>query len=185
MRLVGGLDRNAGRVEVCVLETWRTVCDQQWTIEDASVVCRQLGFSRYSKFGHIIISTLSTNCICDKTKKFVLELRRILKFTDAVAQPGGTYAAGSGPIWGTTVMCTSEEGRLVDCGFSSDTTSCSHSNDAGVTCNVTGEFEYKMKLPVSLESSKDKNYHIYVDQRLTLFVDRELVQFSFFYLSST
>ena len=48
MRLVDGLDRNAGRVEVCVLETWRTVCDRQWTSEDASVVCRQLGFSRYS-----------------------------------------------------------------------------------------------------------------------------------------
>ena len=49
VRLVDGLDRNAGRVEVCVLETWRTVCDRQWTSEDASVVCRQLGFSRYSE----------------------------------------------------------------------------------------------------------------------------------------
>ena len=67
MRLVDGLDRNAGRVEVCVLETWRTVCDRQWTSEDASVVCRQLGFSRYSKLRHLTIATskLCTNRVCD------------------------------------------------------------------------------------------------------------------------
>ena len=52
VQLVSGLDRNAGRVEVCVLETWRTVCDRSWTSEDASVVCRQLGFSRWSKYSH-------------------------------------------------------------------------------------------------------------------------------------
>ena len=38
-------------------------------------------------------------------------------------------------------MCTSEEGRLVDCGSSSDTSACTHSNDAGVTCNITGKPE--------------------------------------------
>lgn len=47
-RLVGGLDDTSGRVEVCVLETWRTVCDNSWGPEDASVVCKQLGFSRHS-----------------------------------------------------------------------------------------------------------------------------------------
>ena len=57
-----------------------------------------------------------------------------LEFIDSTAQRGGTYPAGTGPIWGTNVVCTSEEDRLVDCGFSSDTNSCTHSNDAGVTC---------------------------------------------------
>ena len=68
VRLVGGLDRNAGRVEVCVLETWRTVCDRSWTSEDASVVCRQLGFSRWSKLrlelGLGAIDDITNICRC-------------------------------------------------------------------------------------------------------------------------
>jgi len=45
VRLLGGSVPNEGRVEICFNETWGTVCDDFWSMNDAKVVCRQLGFS--------------------------------------------------------------------------------------------------------------------------------------------
>ena len=41
--------RFGGRVEVCVELSWTTICDETWDNLDASVICFQLGFSRYGK----------------------------------------------------------------------------------------------------------------------------------------
>ena len=45
IRLASGRTEFEGRVEICVEGSWGTVCDDGWRVNDALVVCRQLGFN--------------------------------------------------------------------------------------------------------------------------------------------
>ena len=51
LRLVGGEDDYDGRVEICEDGVWKSICQgTEWSQEDATVTCRDLGFSLLSMF---------------------------------------------------------------------------------------------------------------------------------------
>ena len=56
LRLMNGTNISEGRVEICINRAWGSVCDQGFTKEDATVVCRQLG----------LLQDESTHCVQNK-----------------------------------------------------------------------------------------------------------------------
>ena len=47
MRLVGGYsNKNQGRVEVFINGLWGSACGEGWSLPEADVVCRELGYPR-------------------------------------------------------------------------------------------------------------------------------------------
>ena len=56
IRLVGGLTPLQGRVEIFFFHQWGTVCNNNWDLADATVVCHQLGYLRAIR---ALVSTVS------------------------------------------------------------------------------------------------------------------------------
>lgn len=44
VRLVNGSVPNEGLVEICFNGRWGTICEDDWDVQDAMVLCNQLGF---------------------------------------------------------------------------------------------------------------------------------------------
>ncbi|XP_048581917.1 deleted in malignant brain tumors 1 protein isoform X4 [Nematostella vectensis] len=81
IRLVGGFRPSEGRVEIYHNGVWGTVCDDQWDINAAHVVCRSLGYRRalefkvYSHFGKGEEPTWLDDVVCRGSEKSLNECR--------------------------------------------------------------------------------------------------------------
>ena len=133
---MGGSSQYEGRVEVCINDQWGTVCDDSWDNTDATVVCKQLG---YTYTGSELVA-----CLMYKVQN--LEMSELLHFVFYCMSGGSAYSnahfgAGSGPIFLDDVQCTSSSSQLLEC-YSRPILShnCLHSADAGVGCE--GKYIY-------------------------------------------
>ena len=150
LRLAGSNIPNEGRVEICISNEWGTVCDDFWGSADASVVCRQLGYTSQGQGNHIRIE----KCFWMGTSLTIA----MCMSAGVVPFNAAHFGAGIGPIYLDNVECSGSESRLIDCLYSSFV-SCSrgHSEDAGVRCQgnisvlISRFFLYPKELQKSME----------------------------------
>ncbi len=128
IRLIGGSVVSEGRVEVCVNETWGTVCDDAFGVQDAGVVCRVLGYSQFSTFCNNFPPPISYHsCIVYTSLSLT---------SDATALGNAFFGQGTGPIVLDDVACLGTETNILSCPFDPVTTDCVHREDASVQCET-------------------------------------------------
>ena len=110
VRLVGGGTPLEGRVEVFLLDVWGTVCDYNWDLADATVVCHQLGYlravgaPRSAAFGAGSGPSWYSNVRCAGTEKNLTECSKAYS-SHGSACPQSQHAG---------VVCSSESNIMSD-----------------------------------------------------------------------
>ena len=117
VRLVASYPRT-GRIELCLNNSWGTICTNTWNNLDASVACREFGYSPYG----LIYSNY-----------FVLTETMFTNSTGSIALFGG-YDTNAWPTVMYGIACSGEETSLWNCSYSLFDIGVACGYDAAVIC---------------------------------------------------
>ncbi|XP_064388348.1 neurotrypsin-like [Halichondria panicea] len=112
LRLVdnsGGTGVSSGRLEFYYNGQWGTVCDDSFSLNDARVACRQLGFSTYTRYG--TVGRLGFNEISSDSPTWLDELLCLGRESRLINCPANTIGVED----------------------------CTHSQDVGLVCTANGD----------------------------------------------
>ena len=118
VRLVDGTVPYRGRVEICKDRRWRSICSGNWGANDATVVCRQLGYPAEVLYRSSMYGTFR------------------IENTGAQASCCGEYGNGPErqPVLREYFNCRGNEKNLSEC-HRSIGSGCNHSQDVSVICS--------------------------------------------------
>ena len=118
LRLVNSTSDGEGRVELCVNNTYGSICADFWDEVDAQVVCGQLGFLRN---GQDTLKLCSYKCLTSELS--------------TGSQPSRFDDVGDSDvdIFLSTVHCDGTEARLIACSSTANG-NCNNNELAGVKC---------------------------------------------------
>ena len=128
-----------GRVYVCVDGVWGRVCDDDFEAVDRSVVCQQLGYSRFSKFyashmgpGMSLVHHIQGSLI------WHLSGVCLIYCTPSDSRKINYISWGDGLFVMDDVACSGDELRLIDCAHTSDH-DCLYFESVRIKCDETGQ----------------------------------------------
>ena len=116
IRLVDGNTDYEGRVEVLYQGQWGTVCDDEFGMNEANVVCRMLGMESAKSY----CSNSGDIPMCSSTAMNM------------------NLVEGSGYIWLDDLNCNGDETNILECkseSYSIGDHNCGPSEDIGVICS--------------------------------------------------